>query len=283
MIEKNISLKVQNNHRYIRLRLCCPNNSLNDQRQLIIIATGLYSHMDKESQKKLAESYQKAGFSTLQFNFMGHGEGINKSDGKPRDITLSSSIEDLRAVWDYSQGLSGIANTNNTAISANSYGALISLMALERKFISPESMILVAPYSFDKFKPWVLPIKLISKLFPEKIIDLLKLPVSSGMLKDFLKYHTHAMTKKDLLGSTAVHFFIGSEDKISSQKSIERWSKTFNNQSPSHLAFVDNKQAHYTIYEGVPHFDIPPSVQEDIDRKAISFITKTKKIRSHDL
>ncbi|MBO7483907.1 MAG: alpha/beta hydrolase [Alphaproteobacteria bacterium] len=283
MIEKNISLKVQNNHRYIRLRLCCPNNSLNDQRQLIIIATGLYSHMDKESQIKLAESYQKAGFSTLQFNFMGHGGGHNKSDGKLKDITLSSSLEDLKAVWDYSQELSGKVNINNTVITANSYGALISLMALERKFISPESMILVAPYSFDKFKPWVLPIKLISKLLPEKTTNLLRLPVSSTMVKDFLKYHTHAVAKKDLLGSTAVHFFVGSDDKISSQKNIKKWCKVFNKQTPSNIPFIDNKQAHYTVYEGVSHFDIPQSVQQDINQKAISFITKTKKIRSHDL
>ena len=283
MIEKNISLKIQDNNRYIRLRLCSPNRDLNDQRQLIIIATGLYSHMDKESQIKVAESYQKAGFSTLQFNFMGHGKDINKSDGNLKDITLSSSLEDLKAVWDYSQELSGKVDINNTVISANSYGALISLMALEKKFISPESMILVAPYSFDKFKPWVVPIKLISKLVPEKMTELLKLPVSSAMLKDFLKYHTHAMTKKGLLGSTAVHFFVGSEDKISSQKDIRKWCKVFNKQTPSHVAFVDNKQAHYIVYEGVPHFDIPPSVREDISRKAISFIRKTKKIRSREL
>ena len=207
IIQKNFALKIPNENRSIRLRLGSVDSPSHKLRQLIIIATGLLSHMDKESQKRLAASYQEKGFSTLQFNFMGHGEGQNKSDGNIDDLTISSSIKDIKTVWNYTKSLPNI-NPLHTTISANSYGGLISLLALEKKLITPESMVLVAPFSFDKFKRWVLPLTLISKLMPGKISKILKLPISDPMLTDFLKHHTRGISKKTLLGNTAVHFFI---------------------------------------------------------------------------
>ena len=278
MVE-NLKLKIPNEQRHISIRLSQPNGAIRQLRQLIIIATGLHSHMDKESQLETAETYQQAGFTTLQFNFMGHGEGQNKSEGEIKDLTLSSSIKDMKTVWDYSTHIPNI-DPENTAINANSYGALISLLALEKGLIEPESMTLVAPFSLDKFKRWVLPLRLLLKLMPNKISKVLNLPVSSTMLVDFLKNHTHGMTKKDLLGSTAVHFFVGAEDTISSKSDIKRWCETFNSHTPSHTPFIDGIQSHCTVYEGVPHFKIPPSVHNDIMVKSINFIRKTRDIRS---
>ena len=279
MAQKDFTLKIPDENRHIRLRFNPAKNSEHQLQQLIIIATGLYSHMDKKSQSRLAKSYQQAGFSTLQFNFMGHGEGENKSDGKIENITLSSSIKDIKTVWDYSKGLPNI-DTEHSVISANSYGGLISLLALEKNLISPESMVLVAPFSLDKFKPWVLPLRLISKLMPDKVSQILKLPVPNNLLSDFLKHHTNGMTKKDMLGSTAVHFFIGSRDNVSSPKDIKKWCRIFNSQTPSRTPFVDNTQAHCTVYKDVPHFKIPESVQKDITDRSIDFIKKTREIRS---
>ena len=275
------SLKVPNESRHIRLRLGLPKTPSYRLSQLIIIATGLHSHMDKKSQLALAESYQQAGFSTLQFNFMGHGEQQNKSDGKIEDITLSSSLKDLKAVWDYSRELSKEIDTSHTAISANSYGALISLMALEKRTISPESMVLLAPFSPDKFKRLALPLHLLLKLMPDKVSKILKLPVSTTMLSDFLNNHTRAITRKDLLGSTAVHFFVGSEDKVSSVGDIQRWCRVFNANAPSDACFTDHTQAHCTIYPGVPHFEIPEEVRNSITAASIDFIRRTRALKSH--
>lgn len=278
MIE-NLKLEVPNEQRHINARLTYSKDDFKSQ-QLIIIATGLYSHMDKLSQLKITESYQKAGFSTLQFNFMGHGEGQNKSGGEIKNLTLSSSIKDIKTVWDYSQNLSNI-DTKSIAIGANSYGALISLLALEKRLISPESMVLVAPFSLDKFKPWIIPLGLISKLMPNTMISkILKLPISSLTIRDFLKYHRQAMTKKDLLGSTAVHFFVGDKDKISSPMDVKKWCHSFNDNSFSNSSFVDGVQAHCIVYEDVLHFEIPQKVQSDITKRSISFIKKTHDIKS---
>ena len=275
------NLKVPNESRHIRLRLSVPNIASHQLRQLIIIATGLHSHMDKKSQVTTAESYQKAGFATLQFNFMGHGEQQNKSDGKIENVTMSSSLADLKTVWDYTQRLPEDIDSKHISISANSYGALISLMALEEKLISPDSMVLIAPFSLDKFRPWVLPLHLITKFMPDKVEKILKLPISAAMLTDFLRKHTKGMTKKDLLGHTAVRFFVGSADRISSLTDVQKWCRVFNAHTPADYPFVDNTQANYTVYEGVPHFNIPEQVQRDITTRSINFIRKTLEINTH--
>ena len=171
-------------------------------------------------------------------------------------------------------------DANNISISANSYGALISLLALERRLIAPESMILIAPYSFDKLKPWILPLSLMVKLMPQTVIKALKLPVSSAMLQDFFLHHKKGMTKKDLLGSTAVHFFVGSDDAVSPAKSVVKWSETFNKHAPKDTPFIDDLQAHHITYPGVKHFEIPTLIQRDILSRSIDFIEKTHTIRS---
>ena len=71
MNKTEFSLKIPNEKRHIKLRLVHPQRA-KAQHQLVIIATGLHSHMDKDSQQKLAQDYQDAGLSTLQFNFMGY-------------------------------------------------------------------------------------------------------------------------------------------------------------------------------------------------------------------
>lgn len=279
MTTQNLTLQVPKSKRRLKARLSRSISDSSILQKLVIIATGLHSHMDKESQIKTSNTYQKAGFDTLQFNFTGHGEGKNKSDGTLEDITLSSSIEDFKTIWDYAQTKLP-TDTNHIAIHANSYGALICLLALEKNLISPENMILIAPFSMEKFKQLRLPLNILAKLMPEKITQILKLPISSKMLIDFLDHHTHGMERKNLLGSTAVHFFVGSDDKVSSPKAIQKWCKQFNTHQPKNVPFVDTIQAHYKEYPGVKHFNIPDEIHQDIMMRSIDFINRTRKLRS---
>lgn len=279
MAPKEFDLKIPNENRKIHTRLTLPENTKTKLPQLVIIATGLYSQMDKPSQLKKAKSFQQAGFATLQFNFMAHGNNKNKSDGNIKDVTLSSGITDLKSVWDYAkQNLSKKINTNDIVIAANSYGALVSLIALEQNLISPESMVLTAPFSLDEVKPWVLPIRLFAKIMPNTTAKLFK--VSPAMLIDFLKYHTKAMNNKQLLGNTAVYFFVGSKDNISSASAIQKWCKDFNAQQPANVKFVNNIQAHYKIYDNVQHFTIPDAVNDDICKCSIDFLKQTHTMKS---
>ena len=279
---KKLDFDIPKGKHNIKARLSYSEGDFSQLQQLIIMATGLHSHMDKESQVKMSDNYRQAGFATLQFNFTAHGQGENKSGGTMKEVTLSSSIQDLKTVWDYSKTqLPKNIDVYNAVIAANSYGALISLLALEKNLITPESMVLVAPFSFDKFKPWILPLRIIAKMMPDKISQILKLPVSSEMVKDFLKHHTKGMRRKNLLGSTAVHFFVGAEDKIASVETVKKWSYQFNKDMPSQVPFVDNLQAHCMVYPGVPHFEIPDHIQQDISDRSIKFIRNTHKLRSY--
>ena len=272
MRETEFSLKIPNEKRHIKLRLVHPQHAT-VKHQLVIIATGLNSHMDKDSQIKLAQDYQNAGFSTLQFNFMGHGEKQNKSDGDIANITFSSGINDLKTVWNYALTLS-----DNIAIVANSYGAIISLMALEKNIISPESMALISPLVIDRFKrySWLL------KLMPNLALKMLKIPVSpsaKSLIKDFYENHADAMSKKNLLGNTGVRFFIGSDDTIAPVSDVKRWCKIFNSQMPKNVPFVDGIQTDVKIYDKVPHFVIPDSVAKDMRSRSIKFIKQMHDIR----
>lgn len=280
MTTQDLKIPVPKSRRYVRARLRHSNNPFPKLEQLVIIATGLHSHMDKESQLKLSDTYRRSGFATLQFNFAGHGVDQNKSDGTIKDVTLSSSIQDLKAIWDYSQAHLPLSiDTEHTVISANSYGALISLLALEKNIISPETMVLTAPFSLDKFKKWHIPLSILAKVMPHKIHQILKLPIASEMIVDFLKNHKNAMRKKDLLGSTAVHFFVGSDDNISSVESIKNWSTQFNANSPKETPFVHDLQAHYKIYPNVKHFEIPDLVAQDICDRSVRFIKQVRQLR----
>ena len=277
MTQKDFILKVPDENRNLKARLCFPQNAYLDKSQLVIIATGLHSHMDKETQTKLAKFYQKSGFVTLQFNFMAHGENKNKSDGDMRDVTLSSGIKDLKTVWDYAKSFSDKIKPNNIVLIGNSYGALVSLIASEQNIISPETMILVAPAFPDKYKPWILPLKLMITLMPQITSKLFNL--TPNMIRDFLNNHSKLMNKENMMGKTAIKFFVGSKDKISSYSDIQKWCKIFNSQMPNDVPFVDNLQAHFKIYNGVHHFKIPEDVQNDINKSSLDFILKTHALR----
>ncbi len=279
MTKKEFTLKVPNENRKIYLRFTLPQNTETKLPQLVIIATGLYSQMDKPSQVKLAKNYQDAGFATLQFNFMAHGKDKNKSDGKIQDVTLSSGIQDLKTVWNYAKkNLSNKVNTDDIVIAANSYGALVSLAALEKNIISPESMVLTAPLSLEKYKHWILPLRLMVALMPKLASKIFN--ASPNMMWDFLKNHTKLMTKKNLLGNTAVYFLSGSKDKIAPHSDIKKWCKKFNSQQPDNVAFVNNVQAQYKIYNNVKHFNIPENVSKDMHKRSIDFIKKTHSLKS---
>ena len=271
-------LQVSEEKRCIRLRLVHPQH-VNAHHQLVIIVTGLHSHMDKDTQQKLAADYQDAGFSTLQFNFMGHGEKQNKSDGNIAEITFSSGIKDLQTVWNYALTLADKVDTQHIAIAANSYGAIVSLMALEQNIISPESMALISPFVLDRFKRW----SLLLKLIPSLTLKLLKIPVSPSakfLIKDFYKNHANAMSKHNLLGNTGVRFFVGSDDKIAPVSDVEKWCKVFNSQMPENVPFVDDVQTSVKVYDNVRHFIIPDNVAKDMCSRSIKFIKQMRDIRS---
>ena len=238
---------------------------------LIIMATGLYSYMDKESQEEVAQRYLQAGFSVLQFNFMGHGYFPNKSDGDIQDITLSSSINDLTAVWNYARDrLSGDVDMERTVVHATSYGSLTALMALEQRKIAPNAMISISPYSFYKLKPWALPLSVLGHTLPDGLKRTLKLNIPVKMLDDFRKNHSNALKKKGFMGSTAISFFVGADDKISSPETVQSWTRMINYDAD--IGYLGGHQARYTIYPGVKHFVMPKEVGDNIFRESLAFI-----------
>ena len=271
MADTDFKLYVPEDARKIACRFRLP--SVGENRPpLMIMATGLYSYMDKESQEAVAQRYLGAGFAVLQFNFMGHGYPPYKSDGDIKDITLSSSIDDLTTVWNYSRQLSGIVDTNHTVIQATSYGALTAMMAEEQGKIAPEAMISISPYSFYKLKPWALPLSVVGHALPNGLKRALHFNIPLKLLDDFRENHPNALKKKGFMGNTAIYFFVGEDDKISSAETVKSWTNMINNDAD--IGYPGGRQAHYTIYPGVKHFYMPPEVGEDIFQESLRFLKK---------
>ena len=269
MADTNFKLYVPEGTRKIACRFRLP--SVGEKRPpLMIMATGLYSYMDKESQEAVAQRYLGAGFAVLQFNFMGHGYPPYKSDGDIKDITLSSSINDLTAVWNYSRQLSEVVNTDHTVLQATSYGALTAMMAEEQGKIAPEAMISISPYSFYKLKPWALPLSIVGHILPNEVKKALHFNIPVKLLDDFMENHPNALKKKGFMGNTAIHFFVGEDDKISSAETVKSWTNMINYDAD--IGYPGGRQAQYTIYPGVKHFYMPEEVGKDIFRTSLRFV-----------
>ncbi len=246
---------------------------------LVVFCTGFNSNIEKNSHTNLVHFFNQQGFSTLQFNFCGHGKGVFKSDGSLNEVTLTTGIEDLTAVWNYTRNhLSATTDIEHMFIHANSYGALVSLLAVESGKIQPQSMVLVSPFSFDKFRPYILPISMISKIFPNFVHKVTGLPISDAMVQDIQKNHRHFLENINL-GKTPVYFFIGSDDPVADPKTIEKWWNIINKTQKNSSDFIGGWQAHLGIYRGAKHFILPKGVQRDINRRSLEYFNGYRNLR----
>ena len=276
MPKEIFKLEIPKEKRKISVTLTSPPGDLS-KLQWVIMLHGLYSKMD--GQEEVARTYNNAGLGTLQPIFKGHGEGENKSDGELQNVTLSSGISDLKTTYDYATQKLSIPE-RNLVIGANSYGALVALLAMNQRLISPESMILVAPFSLNRFRPWIPLLRFIKKI--PGGLDFLskKVKISPALISDYLQNHTHPF-RKDLFGSTAVHFFVGANDRhISDPNWICRFCETNNKNSPTNVPFVDGTQAHCTIYPGLGHGRMPKKESEISMKESIAFIKATHALRN---
>ena len=269
---------------------CRPSQRL---RQLIIMLHGLNSSMEEASQMALARTYQDAGFATLRANFMGHGERY-KSQGKIEDTNITSNLYDVKALWKYAQEhLLARIDPSSVAISASSYGALVSLIALEKKIISPESMVLMAPFWLDAYqKPTLLPVSLLAKLMPRSVLDALLTPVLKkafpelgergvhpALVSDFFKHHMHALKRPELLRNTsAIALMCGTNDTVSPIGQAQSFRDRVNQQK-AHGPFIDDQQVKlYSLQAG--HDNMPSKVFSKRNQLAVQFIQKTRALRA---
>lgn len=277
--------------RYIKAQFSCPHGSRLPQ--LIIMLHGLYSCMEKSSQMALARTYQDAGYATLRANFMGHGER-HKSEGNIENTNITSNLYDVKALWNYAQkDLAEWIDPSNIAISASSYGALVSLIALEKKIISPESMVLMAPFWLDAYqKPALLPASLLAKLMPRSVLDALLTPVLQkvfpelearhvhpALISDFLKHHTRSLKRPELLSNTsAIALMCGTKDWVSPISQAEKFRDRVNRQNAKG-PFIDNQQVKLYPLE-IEHDNIPPEDSNKRNQLAVQFIQRTRALRA---
>ncbi|WP_028593189.1 alpha/beta hydrolase family protein [Paenibacillus assamensis] len=90
--------------------------------------------------KRLSDALAKCGYATIRFDFAGSGE----SDGEFVDMTVSTEVEDMLAVWDAVQVMEGI-NPKRVSLLGFSLGGVVSLLAAEQLGDELDRLMLLCP------------------------------------------------------------------------------------------------------------------------------------------
>ncbi|MBQ2514097.1 MAG: alpha/beta fold hydrolase [Bacteroidales bacterium] len=107
---------------------------------LVVLCHGLNCDHDFELMKRIEIQLQKAGFSTLAFDFNGHG----KSEGQFSEMTIPNEIEDLEQVLAYAQDLRFV---DDIALVGHSQGAVVAAMVAGNHPEDIKAVTLLAPSS----------------------------------------------------------------------------------------------------------------------------------------
>ncbi|MCR8844024.1 lysophospholipase [Paenibacillus sp. SC116] len=90
--------------------------------------------------KRLSDELAKWGYATIRFDFAGSGE----SDGEFVDMTVSTEVQDMLAVWDAVQVMEGI-DPKRVSLLGFSLGGVVSLLAAEQLGDELEHLLLLCP------------------------------------------------------------------------------------------------------------------------------------------
>lgn len=109
-----------------------------------IICHGLMDDLNKDNMKVVNDSLVKMGFSTVRFDFNGHG----KSEGKLIDMNVNKEIDDLKSIYAYVAGLDWV-DTTRIVIVAHSLGGMVtSIVAGDLGADKVKAIVLHAPGAF---------------------------------------------------------------------------------------------------------------------------------------
>ena len=268
MKEEIFDIVCNNQQRILKARLCYFDQ---DKRPLIIMAAGLHSFYTKPSQKNIARWCRTQGFATLQFNYMGHGSDENKSDGDLKNVTISTGVDDIVAVYRYAKNnLSDRIDTRHIFINANSYGAFCAWRALDcHKDFCPTAMAFVGPYDPKAWMKKLQPFANFAPTLFEKIAKPFKLTAAN--INDFCANHTEAMQiQPKSLGNIPLLCIGGKNDHISNAQKCQQLA----NQFSEDLQFPFGRQTNAKIVPG-GHFNTPPSLQMAINMQICTFFYRT--------
>lgn len=116
MIQK---INIQGNHGRLSALLQRPDTE--QSCPLVILMHGFMSNKRLEPLKSIAAELEKAGIASLRFDFDGHG----RSEGRFRDMTVLTELDDARAVYAYAASLPFVSRV---ALLGHSQGGVVAGM-----------------------------------------------------------------------------------------------------------------------------------------------------------
>ena len=119
------------------LRLCGIQQEAYDPKGTVLLAHGINTDKDEWNgfYKKISDKLNQNGYSSLRFDFRGHGE----SEGKQEDLTIKGMINDITAARRQ------IEPEKKVIIIASSFGAPPSILYINSHQADVEKLVLLNP------------------------------------------------------------------------------------------------------------------------------------------
>ena len=152
---------------------------------------------NKESQFTFSKFLLDSGYSTLGFDYSGHGE----SEGNLADTTLTRWVDDLNAAIDFMQ-----KHCNDIALLGFSFGGMSSLVCSKR---SRATIAIAPPSNFRKLAVHFIKTGLVKRF--EKFIDFEGLNIKHTFIADSARLDIKKIMKKISCPILIIH---GNEDDI---------------------------------------------------------------------
>ena len=96
-----------------------PDNENHQENPTILILHAITGKKENSTIHYLAKNLPESGYSTLQFDFSGHGE----SEGRLEECTVSKQIKDIKAILSNIKGI----NAKNLIVIGNSFSVITAL------------------------------------------------------------------------------------------------------------------------------------------------------------
>lgn len=188
----------------------------NNHKPTIFILHAFTGKKENQTINYLAKNLPELGYSTIQFDFSGHGE----SEGKLEEATISKQLNDIKSVLEQIKNI----NLTNLVIIGNSF-SIIPALAFSKKNINVKGLVLLSGRA--KYLEYIDTLEKINgkyKLFADKFI-------TEDFVEDYKMYDPLKIIKNLDIPILIIH---GDKDEIVSVNN----AKLFYNNSPANKKFL---------------------------------------------
>ena len=218
---------------------------------VVILMHGFMANKKLEPLKSIADELEKSGIASLRFDFDGHGE----SQGRFRDMTVLTELDDARAVIDYVRQADSF---DSISLVGHSQGGVVAGMIAGELGGEVKSLVQLAPAAVlkDDALQGVLMGRHYDPFNPPEYLTLFFHRVGKGY---FLAAQSLPIYEQSSLYQGPVLLIHGTKDRIVPHSYSERYNQVYSN-------------SELQLYEGENH--LLSKCRKAMVKRTVDFISK---------